>query len=1070
MKNYVLRYQLGEIIGFPVYLDVLNLKGEISLMKYRFLSKFLAITLCVLTAVVSLPITAFAAIAEPAQIATATAADGTTIKLTLGDELSYESNINWTTHQMYADGRMAYCVNPKLPAPEGNYGSSNLQALPESYSNFQLLYKALHYGYDGKGFDSNITAFGGTMKNLMDNAKTNHWLGASGNSLYYLLTHRVLAKIYGDTDWDYALNIDWIKAVTEIETALKKAPPLEVKYNMYLLDPKNNQQMVIIMQDKLGSLEVIKDSSNHSLTDNNIDCYSLKGTVFTVTNIATNKQYTIKAHIKVNDGSATVKYKAILNDIPAGKYTIQEAEATKGYAKSNEIKTVTVNAGTTPTNVIFKNAPQNDPVYLLLKKNNGSGKPLSDAEFTIKFYKGYYSKEQIESGAADSQFKRYWTVKTDERGFAYLSNEYLVDGNNDFYYTSSENPNPCLPLGTVTIQETKAPAGYTIDNTLYVQQIKGDSSGTSSVNTYNEFTNVNKPNTYYKLKKTSDDGAVANLTFKLYEGNKVDDSNFIKTIRTGSDGTFSEKLDLGTYTFDEANNSKYIKPDPKTITITASNTVDNPAVVEFHNTLKTGKLKLIKTSESGNVEGFEFEIVNDKGILTDKTNAQGTFTKDLLPGTYTIREINLPEYFVLPAEQKITIKSGETTTVNFENKYKRGFLSVVKNADDKFVEGVEFNLYGKSLSGVLVNKTVKTDADGVAKFDNILIGNYKLREVSQPDRYISVSEQDISISWDTYASTHFDNKLNGIIHTTATDKSTGEHYAYAVKNTTIVDTVAYENLGTDTEYKLVGVLMDKETGEKLPVDGKEVIAEKVFNTGDNSTGAVDMEFIFDATGLENKSIVVFEYLSINNADDEYVEITNHTDITDEGQTINFKNPTLRTTAKDKVSDSSTAYVSKYTTIIDTVNYTDLIVGKEYTIKGILMDKQTGKKLLVDGKEITIEKTFIVDKPNSSIDLEFTFDSSEFVGKSVVVFERLYFNNREIAVHTDINDKGQTIIFNVPPTEQATQTPTQSQSVVTTIPNVYTGDLMGETIIICASALLLSMFGIFLTKSKKERGN
>lgn len=1048
-------------------------------MKHKFLSKFLAVTLCVLTAVMSLPIMAFAEIAEPTQIATATASDGTTIKLTLGDSLKYDNNIDWTTHQMYADGRMAYCVNPKLSAPQGNFGSNNLTTIPEGNTKFAMLYKALHYGYDGNGFETNVTAFGGTMKNLMDNAKTNHWLGAGGNSLYYLLTHRVIAKIYGDVDWDYALTGDWIMAVNEIYAALQKAPSLEVKYNMYLLDPKNEQQKVIIMQDKLGSLEVIKDSANHSLTDNNTDCYSLKGTVFTVTNTSTNKQYTVKATTKVNDGSATVKYKAVLNDIPAGKYIIQEAEATKGYAKSNEIKTVTVKAGTTPTSVIFKNAPQNDPVYLLLKKNNGSGKPLSGAEFTIKFYKGYYSKEQIESGEADSQFKRYWTVKTDERGFAYLSDDYLVDSNNDFYYTSGENPNPCLPLGTVTIQETKAPAGYTIDNTLYVQQIKGDLSGASSVNAYNEFTNVNQPNTYYKLVKTSDDGAVANLTFKLYEGNKVDESKFIKTIRTGSDGTFSENLDLGTYTFDEANNSKYIKQSPKTITITANNTVNNPAVVNFHNTLKTGTLKLIKTSEGGNVEGFEFEIVNDEGVLTAKTNAQGTFTKDLSPGTYTIREINLPKYFIIPDEQKITIKSGEITIVNFANKYKRGYLSVVKDADDKFVEGVEFNLYGKSLSGVLVNKTVKTNADGVARFDNILIGDYKLREVNQPDKYIPVSEQDVTINWNTYACTHFDNKLNGTIHTTATDKSTGEHYAYAVENTTIIDKVSYENLGTDTEYKLVGVLMDKSTGKPLTVNGKEVTAEKVFNTGDSGTGSVDMEFTFNATGLENKSVVVFEYLSIKNADNEYVEITNHTDITDEGQTIKFKNPAIQTTAKDKVSGNNTADISKNTVIIDTVNYKGLIANKEYKLVGVLMDKSTGKPLMVNGKKLTAEKTFKATTENGSVDIEFTFDSSALEGKSVVAFETLYFDDKEIAVHTDINDKGQTITFTPKSTEPSTTEttiPTENTNtnisgngIESNVPteSIATGDITTIYAVVSLGIALVAVALIGISRRKKH---
>ena len=118
---------------------------------------------------------------------------------------------------------------------------------------------------------------------------------------------------------------------------------------------------------------------------------------------------------------------------------------------------------------------------------------------TVRFYKGYYTKSEIQSGKADSAFKRSWTVKTDSDGYAELSKDYLVASNNDFYYL---NGLPTLPLGTVTIQETKAPAGYVKDNTLYVQQIKSNSSLTS-VSTYNEFTNVNSPSTYYKIKNSS---------------------------------------------------------------------------------------------------------------------------------------------------------------------------------------------------------------------------------------------------------------------------------------------------------------------------------------------------------------------------------------------------------------------------------------------------------------------------------------------------------------------------------------------------------------------------------------
>lgn len=273
----------------------------------NYFKRLIAVALSVLTILTTLPLTAFAT-----PMAATASNDSTSINLTLGDKLRYDPNINWTTHQMYADGRMAYCVNPKLKAPSGKYGSNNLTAVSEKSNTFAMLYKGLHYGYDGHGFNTKIAAFGNkSMKQLMDKAKSDHWLGASGNSLYYLLTHRVLAKIYGDKDWSYALTSDWIKAVNELEAALKKAAKLKAEYSMYLLDPKNNQQKVIIMQDKLGGLEIIKDSSNHTLTDNS-GCYSLKGAEFTVTNTKTKKTYTITANTKVNDGSATVKYKAVL--------------------------------------------------------------------------------------------------------------------------------------------------------------------------------------------------------------------------------------------------------------------------------------------------------------------------------------------------------------------------------------------------------------------------------------------------------------------------------------------------------------------------------------------------------------------------------------------------------------------------------------------------------------------------------------------------------------------------------------------------------------------------------------
>lgn len=1453
-------------------------------MKVKNFKRVIAVALSVLTILMTLPLTAFAT-------PTATSNDNSTINLTLGDKLRYDPKINWTTHQMYADGRMAYCVNPKLPAPSGKYGSKNLTAVSEKSNTFAMLYKGLHYGYGGHGFNKEVTAFGNkSMKQLMDKAKADHWLGASGNSLYYLLTHRVLAKIYGDKDWKYALTSDWIKAVNDIEVKLKKAAKLKAEYSMYLLDPKNNQQKVIIMQDKLGSLEIIKDSSNHTLTDNS-GCYSLKGAEFTVTNTKTNKTYTITAKTKVNDGSATVKYKAVLKNIVAGTYTIKEKEtkALKGYALSKEIKKVTVKAGTAKTSVTFKNPPQSDPVVILVKKTNGNGKAIAGAEFTVNFYKGYFTKAEIGSDKAKSAFKRSWTFKSDDKGRVKFTKDYLVASNNDFYYSSDENPNPVLPLGTVTIQETKAPAGYVKDNTLYVQQIKSNSSLTS-VSTYNEFTNVNSPSTYYKIKKTSEDGVVAGVSFKIYEGSKVDKAKYLKTVKTSSNGEIKEKLDIGTYTFDEVVSDKYIKQPAKTITITAKNTSANPAVIKFENKLKDGKLKIlktasdgkvegitfevykgsntkenlvgtyvtdknglitkeikagtyciheivpdgyrpvsdqvvtlkpneertvafrnvkggsqvkiiketdnydagpftckvegisndlkmnididsyeptiinleegkykiteiltdkqkkswqeiepieftvnrneelitvtlqnhektgdikviktasdnfveskkfslygisdagfeikycyattnkdgiavfdnipvgkyvleevsshaiynvrcdvdldsvpiewnkvtnvsikndekttpfevVKTSEDGNVKGFEFEITgtttsgdsvkltklntDDKGritgnlypgeyvakevkthskyiqpseqkftieqttndnpapvqlffynelkkgsleitktaydgfienvefsltskedssvvyhTLTDETgkavlndvpigeyilreenigeqyveigdinvviyyneitkksvenkpkdgylkviktsdskNLKGfefeiigktwdnkeikkTYTTDengliaekLPTGTYTIKEINAPSYFKIPTEQEFELNpyytEDEPLVINMENKYKRGSLRVLKSADDNYIENIKFSLTGTADCGEKVNITVTTNAEGCAEFNDVPIGTYNFSELTKEDRYVTVLDMEQTIEWNKVISVSVNNRLKtGEIQTTAKDTETGEHYAYANENTTIVDTVTYKDIAANQTYKLTGTIMDKATGKPLLVNGEKVVANKEFVSSPTGAGTVDVEFSFNSAELVGKSIVVFEELSIKDKDNNDYTLAVHTDINDEGQTIVFAEPKLRTSAHDTVSNSDAAVTNVATTIIDTVTYSNLITGKEYTVTGTLMIKSTGKELTdTDGNPITASKTFTAENTDGSIEMEFTFNSSLLAGESIVAFERLYFNGREIATHTDINDGEQTVTFTEPPTQPPTEPPTQ----------------------------------------------
>ena len=239
------------------------------------------------------------------------------------------------------------------------------------------------------------------------------------------------------------------------------------------------------------------------------------------------------------------------------------------------------------------------------------------------------------------------------------------------------------------------------------------------------------------------------------------------------------------------------------------------------------------------------------------------------------------------------------------------------------------------------------------------------------------------------------------IRTHAVDSTTGNHVG-TVGKTKITDTVTYSNLLPGKEYTLKGTLMDKETGKPLLVNDKEVVATKTF-VPTEAKGSVDLVYVVDASALEGKTVVVFEDLYINGK-----KVTSHADITDEDQSVHF--PKIRTSAVDKTTGFDETLAKGEQTIVDTVSYWNLVVGEKYTVKGKLMDKSTGTALLVNGKEVTVEKEFTADKVNGTINLEFTFDASSLEGKTTVVFEDLYNSGVKVTTHSDIKDEAQTIRF------------------------------------------------------------
>lgn len=188
----------------------------------------------------------------------------------------------------------------------------------------------------------------------------------------------------------------------------------------------------------------------------------------------------------------------------------------------------------------------------------------------------------------------------------------------------------------------------------------------------------------------------------------------------------------------------------------------DPIRAYFKVKTSSGNLKLVKTSEDGNVANIEFTIKGDGYSKTVKTNSKGEFElTDLVPGSYTVTEITDSKYETQKS-QTVKVESGKTAKVTFENVLKKGSLEVVKTSEDNFNEGVKFHLYGTSLSGASVDLYATTDADGIAKFENVLVSGdkpYTLEEVDTADRYVVPQKQTAPIEWNKVTQRSFDNVL-----------------------------------------------------------------------------------------------------------------------------------------------------------------------------------------------------------------------------------------------------------------------------------------------------------------------
>ena len=708
----------------------------------------------------------------------------------------------------------------------------------------------------------------------------------------------------------------------------------------------------------------------------------------------------------------------IVPNLKAGSYTVTELDVPDQYVQPKS-QTITVKANETAT-VSFSNVLKKWKATIT-KVDAETGAAQGDASIAGAVYGVYHGSDLID---------QYTTNASGQ----FTTKEYVCGDN---WYIQEISPSSGYLLDTTKYPVGAEPDKYTLEHNqipigVKEQAIKGK---------------IQIHKQYETLEGTPKDEAAAEFQVYLkfagsYDKAKASERDTIITSASGY--AVTKNMPYGTYIVHQTKGGagREFVGDFEVV-ISATNQTYS---YELLNELKNGQLKIIKTSDDGKVEGIQFRVTRlaDNYSKVYTTDASGLILTETLPifednegktkYQYRVEELDTKETFgyALPDPQIVTLEEGDIAEVNFHNvpleigtmaKFEDGTKDTQSAQDIVLVDTVRYTglQVGKEykLSGVLMNKaTAKpfldfdgnevtaeatftpTDADGTVDV-TFMFSSLHLKQDTEVVVFETLYREDIELA--THAQIDDEGQTVKIrvpeIGTTATSED--GHRVDPLGEVTIFDEVSYTNLKPEKEYTVSGVLMDKATGKAfLDADGKEIKAETTF-IAETKNGSVGVTFIFDATGLHGKEIVAFEDLYREN-----VLLATHADINDEGQTVKIKNPEIGTKA---TADGKKEITADKITITDVVSYTDLTPGKEYKLTGVLMNKATNDKLLIDGKEITAEATFTPKATTGEVEMTFTFDARELTAETeVVVFETLYRDGIEIAVHADIEDEGQTV--------------------------------------------------------------
>ena len=810
----------------------------------------------------------------------------------------------------------------------------------------------------------------------------------------------------------------------------------------------------------VGNAKVKKTTANEIVTNGNA-MYSIVGATFGIF---------LDQNCSNQIGTLTTNENGDTNEVEvtAGTVYIKELSAPKGYKLDTTVRSLKVEAGKTAVLNVSDVPKVTETLVDLFKIDMETGKAtaqgnaaLSGAEFTWHYYDGFYTKDNLPEKATRTWVTKTVAEKSSDGSIHYvtkLSDAYKVSG--DAFYIQNEKS--VLPLGTLTVEETKAPDGYLLDGAymqagdsteqikgMYLTQITedGELAVLSGSNQYSVSDQVIRGGVKIQKRdlETKDTKAQGSATLKdtafaiislnensvLVEGKLYKKNETVKTIQTGIDGiatTTADLLPYGKYKLEETKAPEgYLTDVAKAIEFSIT---ENGKIVDLtdeshsiYNQIKRGDLEGVKIGA-----GTHKRLANVPFKITSKTTGESHIV--------------------------VTDKNGQFSTASNWASHKRN-TNAGKSSED----------------GIWFGTSEPDDSKGALLYDT-----YEIEELACesnkgmkliPAFEVVVSRNKVTIDLGTLTD-EYEKEIT--IHTTATDKETGEKIIVAGKKVTIVDTVTLDGLEEGRKYQLKGWQMLKEENAELLIDGKRVESDYTF-VADNEKMKVEISYMFDASELGGQNLVTFEELYDLKNPEEPVKVAEHKDIDDEGQTvlITERKILIHTTATDK-NGKKEIEAGKDLTIVDTVTLEGLEIGTNYKLSGWQMVKAENAKLLIDGKEVTNDYEFTADKENMEVQIEFTFDGSTLGEKQLVTFEELYdMTNPEepknVTEHKDINDEGQTVTIKEVP---ETPTPETPGTITKTSNHPKTGDTANAALWI--AILVLSAAGITVVRiwNKKKQ--